>query len=50
MVDEVLILRKLSELDDYYQQIKEFESISVAEYSSNWKTQRIVERTLQIFI
>ena len=50
MVDEVLILRKLSELDDYYQQIKEFESISVSEYSSNWKVQRIVERTLQIFI
>ena len=50
MVDEVLILRKLSELDDYYQQIKEFESISVIEYSSDWKTQRIVERTLQMMI
>lgn len=50
MVDEVLILRKLSELDAYYQQIKEFESISVTEYSSNWKVQRIVERTLQMMI
>jgi hypothetical protein len=32
------------------QQIKEFESTSVIEYSSNWKTQRIVEKTLQMII
>lgn len=50
MVDEMLILRKLSELDDYYQQIKEFETISVADYTSSWKAQRIVERTLQMMI
>lgn len=50
MVDEMLILRKLSELDDYHQQIKEFETISVADYASSWKAQRIVERTLQMMI
>jgi uncharacterized protein YutE (UPF0331/DUF86 family) len=50
MVDEMLILRKLSELDEYYQQIKEFETISVADYAGSWKAQRIVERTLQMMI
>jgi hypothetical protein len=28
MVDKTLILRKLSELDEYYRQIKEFEEIT----------------------
>ncbi len=50
MVDEALILRKLSELDEYYQQIKEYENISVAKYSGDWKVQRIIERTLQMMI
>ncbi len=50
MVDETLILRKLSELDEYYKQIKEYENITAAEYSGDWKIQRIVERTLQMMI
>ncbi len=50
MVDEVMILRKLSELDGYHQQIKELKSTTVTEYSNNWKVQRIVERTLQMMI
>jgi len=50
MVDEVLILRKLSELDDYYRQINEYVSVTVAGYSKDWKTQRIIERTLQMMI
>jgi len=50
MVDEVLVLRKLSELDEYYQQIRELKSTTVAEYSRNWKVQRIIERTLQMMI
>ena len=50
MVDEVLILRKLSELDDYYGQINEYVSVTVAEYSKDWKVQRIIERTLQMMI
>lgn len=50
MVDKPLILRKLSELEEYFGQIREFSSVSVEEYSADWKVQRIVERTLQIMI
>jgi uncharacterized protein YutE (UPF0331/DUF86 family) len=50
MVDETLILRKLSELDEYYKQIKEYEKITVAQYSDDWKIPRIIERTLQMMI
>jgi uncharacterized protein YutE (UPF0331/DUF86 family) len=50
MVDEVLILRKLSELDDYYLQISEYASITAGEYTKDWKIQRIIERTLQMMI
>ena len=50
MVDEVLILRKLAELEGYLEQVAEYTNITVIEYSSDWKTQRIVERTLQIMI
>jgi uncharacterized protein YutE (UPF0331/DUF86 family) len=50
MVDETLILRKLSELDEYYKQIAEYNKITVTQYSADWKTQRIVERTLQMMI
>ena len=50
MVDETLILRKLGELDEYYRQIKEYSKITVAEYSGDWKIQRIIERTLQMMI
>ena len=50
MVDDVLILRKLSELDLYYAQIQEVAPITISEYSNDWKIQRIVERTLQMMI
>jgi len=50
MVDKTLILRKLSELDEYYRQIKEYEKITIGQYSSDWKIQRIIERTLQMMI
>jgi len=50
MVDETLILRKLSELDEYFKQIQEYAGITVAEYSDDWKIQRIIERTLQMMI
>jgi uncharacterized protein YutE (UPF0331/DUF86 family) len=50
MVDETLILRKLSELDEYNNQIKEYEKITVAQYSDDWKIPRIIERTLQMMI
>ncbi len=50
MVDEGLILRKLAELEEYLKQIREFEHTDVQTYVSDWKTQRIVERTLQNLI
>lgn len=50
MVDQNLILRRISELESYLEQIKEFSDISLADYKSDWKAQRIVERTLQIMI
>ena len=50
MVDEALVLRKLASLDDYRKQISEFSSITVDSYRSDWKVQRIIERTLQMMI
>lgn len=50
MVDKILILRKLAELEEYREQIREFSSVSIEEYSGDWKIRRIVERTLQIMI
>jgi len=50
MVDKTLILKKLAELEQYLRQINEFSDITTAEYSSDWKTQRIVDRTLQMMI
>lgn len=50
MVDKALVLRKLSDLEDYYEQIKEFSGITIESYKKDWKTQRIVERTLQMMI
>ena len=50
MVDKSLILRKLAEVDQYLLQVKEYADISVDQYVSDWKTQRIVERTLQMMI
>ena len=50
MIDRTLILRKLTELEEYLVQIIEFSSVSKEDYSSDWKTRRIVERTLQIMI
>ena len=50
MVDKPLILRKVAEVDQYLRQMKEYARISVEEYQSSWKTQRIIERTLQMMI
>ena len=50
MVDKTLILRKLAELEEYLGQVKEYASITVDRYSKDWKTQRVVERTLQMMI
>jgi uncharacterized protein YutE (UPF0331/DUF86 family) len=50
MVDKTLILRKLSDVSEYLDQLVEYRKITVVVYSSDWKIQRIVERTLQIMI
>jgi len=50
LVDKILIGRKLALIDTYLSQIREFSKISATEYEKNWKTQRIVERTLQILV
>ena len=50
MVDKTLILRKLAEVDQYLSQVKEYAGVSLDQYESSWKNQRIVERTLQMMI
>lgn len=50
MVDQALILRKIASLDEYYVQISEYTGITIEKYRNDWKTQRIVERTLQMMI
>ncbi len=50
MIDKTLILRKLAELDTYLTQIKEYRDISVEQYRADWKSQRIIDRTLQLMI
>ena len=50
MVDRTLILRKLSNLEAYLAQILEYQNISLGAYVNDWKTQRIIERTLQMMI
>ena len=50
MVDKLLIGRKLAQIDTYLNQVKDYSKISVVQYKTDWKTQRIVERTLHILI
>jgi uncharacterized protein YutE (UPF0331/DUF86 family) len=50
VVDRDLLLRKLADLEQYVDQVSEFRAVTVDEYRRDWKTQRIVERTLQMAI
>lgn len=51
MVDKNLILRKISELEEYISQLEELKNdISIEKYLKDWKIQRAIERTLQISI
>ena len=50
MVDGTLMLRKLTQLEEYISQIEEYRSLSVEQYKDDWKLQRIIERTLQMMI
>jgi uncharacterized protein YutE (UPF0331/DUF86 family) len=49
-VDRDLLLRRLADLDQYVDQVSEFRVATIDEYRRDWKTQRIVERTLQMAI
>lgn len=49
-VDSSLVLRKISEIETYHRQVEEFSGITIEDYIKDWKTQRIVERTLQMII
>ncbi len=50
MVDRTLILRKLSAMEEYLGQITEYRSISTGQYEKDWRSQRIIERTLQMMV
>ncbi len=50
MVDRDLIRRKLRDLERYVREVSEYRAIDSASYQRDWKTQRIVERTLQLAI
>lgn len=50
MVDRDLVLRKLADIDRYRRELSEFRNIDAAHYAADWKTQRIVERSLHLAI
>lgn len=49
-VDRDLLRRKVAELTEYVTQVSEYHDLTVERYRADWKTQRIVERTLQMAI
>ena len=50
MVDRDLIRRRLANLDTYLEQLAPYRTLDAAAYAGDWKTQRIVERTLHLAI
>lgn len=50
MVDKTVVQRKLADLETYVGQIGQYADISIEAYQADWKTQRIIERTLQMMI
>jgi len=50
MVDRDLIRRKLTDLEQYVAQLSEYRGVTAEEYRGDWRTQRVVERTLQMSI
>lgn len=50
MVDRDLALRKIANIDQYLQQLNEYRTVDPEFYRNDWKTQRIVERTLHLAI
>ena len=50
MVDRDLVLRRLAVLDTYLEQLALYRDIDIETYRQDWKTQRIIERTLHLAI
>jgi uncharacterized protein YutE (UPF0331/DUF86 family) len=50
VVDRDLILRRLALLDTYLTQLAPYRALDAAAYQQDWKTQRIIERTLHLAI
>jgi uncharacterized protein YutE (UPF0331/DUF86 family) len=50
VVDRDLILRRIADIEQYLQQLAGYRQIDLESYQSDWKTQRIVERTLHLMI
>jgi len=50
VVDRDLLLRRVALLEEYIGQLREYAQVSADAYATDWKTQRIVERTLQLAI
>lgn len=49
-MDKALIFRKISELETYIEQIREYSDVTAEVYRQDWKVQRVIERTLQMMI
>lgn len=50
MVDRELVLRRVAALDVYLAQLAEARQVEATDYASDWRAQRVVERTLQLVI
>jgi len=50
VVDRDLLLRRVALLEEYIGQLREYAQVSADAYATDWKTQLIVERTLQLAI
>jgi len=50
MVDRDLVLRRLAMLEGYLEQLGPYRGIDIGAYRQDWRTQRIVERTLHLAI
>lgn len=50
MVDRDLVLRRLARLDTYLEQLTPYRQIDLDAYLKDWRTQRIIERTLHLAV
>ena len=50
VVDRELVLRKAAALEGYLGELEQFRNIDLETYRAEWKTQRVVERSLHLAI